>query len=168
MRGNGREITRITPSGMGAPACAYAPLYAPPQVHNALKCGHSPQAASDTIMRPMRPLSSGNHVIPVTPLSQPAAPMRPLPVPPQIREMPQCGHPTQAASDTIMRPMRPLSDTKKPFLATNLAASATPMPPHAPFPQLRKTPNCGHTRQSEADTTMRPTRPHPPAKNLLP
>ena len=61
------------------------------------------------------------------------------------------------------RAMRPISDTKNYISATILAALATTCPLCGLSHQIRNAPQCGHTKQADSDTTMRPVRPPLPS-----
>ena len=85
----------------------YAPYFDAPQIQNLPQCDQTFVAVSDTIMRPMRPLPATKNFATATILAASATNTPPRPSFPQLRNFPQCGHPPQAGSDTIMRPLRP-------------------------------------------------------------
>ena len=125
------------------------------------ECGQTFVAGSDTNVRPVRPLSVLKDLSSATTLPPSAHPYAPIFAIPQLRNVPQCGQTFVAVSDTAVRPMRPIPDTKNCVSATILAALATNMPPCPLFAQLRNLSKCDHPPQAVPDTTMRPVRPRP-------
>ena len=155
-------------TNMGCPA-APAPVPAagtrvspPKSPSTPPECGQTFVAASDTTVRPVRPPSALGNPSPATDLSSSTRPYAPFFSTPQIRNLPECGQTFVAVSDTTVRPMRPLSDTKNFTTATIVAASATNTLARPLFSQLQNPSECDQTFVAGSDTTMRPVRPWPP------